>query len=111
LQQLQAAGRAGGLRGIEIINGVVLSDDEWTPQNVSDSQAIWSSNFTNEALGFHDRCAKAPAQEDPQPLRVRNRQGLRQEVKEACQAAPLDFLVSRFIFIFSFFSLLYLPAL
>ncbi|KAJ5229453.1 hypothetical protein N7489_010161 [Penicillium chrysogenum] len=33
LQQLQAAGRAGGLRGIEIINGVVLSDDEWTPQN------------------------------------------------------------------------------
>jgi long-chain acyl-CoA synthetase len=40
LQQLQAAGRAGGLRGIEIINGVVLSDDEWTPQNVSDSQAI-----------------------------------------------------------------------
>jgi long-chain acyl-CoA synthetase len=35
LQQLQAAGRAGGLRGIEIINGVVLSDEEWTPQNVS----------------------------------------------------------------------------
>ncbi|KAJ5327894.1 hypothetical protein N7541_009001 [Penicillium brevicompactum] len=33
LQQLQAAGRAGGLKGIEIINGVVLSDEEWTPQN------------------------------------------------------------------------------
>ncbi|KAJ5143879.1 AMP-dependent synthetase/ligase [Penicillium bovifimosum] len=33
LQQLQAAGRAGGLRGIEILNGVVLSDEEWTPQN------------------------------------------------------------------------------
>ncbi|KAJ5787712.1 hypothetical protein N7457_002702 [Penicillium paradoxum] len=33
LQQLQTAGRAGGLRGIEIINGVVLSDEEWTPQN------------------------------------------------------------------------------
>jgi len=35
LQQLQSAGRAGGLKGIEIINGVVLSDEEWTPQNVS----------------------------------------------------------------------------
>ncbi|KAJ5149925.1 Long-chain-fatty-acid--CoA ligase 1 [Penicillium atrosanguineum] len=33
LQQLQSSGRAGGLRGIEIINGVVLSDEEWTPQN------------------------------------------------------------------------------
>ena len=37
LQQLQGAGRAGGLKGIEIINGVVLSDEEWTPQNVSHS--------------------------------------------------------------------------
>ncbi|KAJ5112404.1 Long-chain-fatty-acid--CoA ligase 1 [Penicillium argentinense] len=33
LQQLQGSGRAGGLKGIEIINGVVLSDEEWTPQN------------------------------------------------------------------------------
>lgn len=33
LQQLQSSGRAGGLRGIEIIGGVVLSDEEWTPQN------------------------------------------------------------------------------
>ena len=35
LQQLQTAGRAGGLKGIEVISGVVLSDEEWTPQNVS----------------------------------------------------------------------------
>ncbi|GMF77839.1 unnamed protein product [Aspergillus oryzae] len=35
LKQLQTAGRAGGLKGIEIINGVVLSDEEWSPQNVS----------------------------------------------------------------------------
>lgn len=35
LSQLQQAGRAGGLRGIEIVGGVVLSDEEWTPQNVS----------------------------------------------------------------------------
>ncbi|GAQ43315.1 long-chain fatty acid-CoA ligase [Aspergillus tubingensis] len=33
LKQLQTAGKAGGLKGIEIINGVVLSDEEWTPQN------------------------------------------------------------------------------
>ena len=35
LKDLQAAGRAGGLNGIEIIEGVVLSEDEWTPANVS----------------------------------------------------------------------------
>ena len=35
LKQLQSAGKAGGLKGIEIISGVVLSDEEWTPQNVS----------------------------------------------------------------------------
>ncbi|GAB1318742.1 long-chain fatty acid-CoA ligase [Madurella fahalii] len=33
LRELQAAGRAGGLSGIEIIEGVVVVDDEWTPQN------------------------------------------------------------------------------
>ena len=34
LKELQSAGRAGGLNGIEIIDGVVLSEDEWTPANV-----------------------------------------------------------------------------
>ncbi|KAL2016635.1 hypothetical protein VTK56DRAFT_3215 [Thermocarpiscus australiensis] len=33
LRELQNAGRAGGLSGIEIIEGVVIVDDEWTPQN------------------------------------------------------------------------------
>ncbi|MCJ1400898.1 long-chain fatty acid-CoA ligase [Xylographa trunciseda] len=33
LRQLQEAGKAGGLAGIEIIDGVVLADDEWTPAN------------------------------------------------------------------------------
>ncbi|KAK3044625.1 hypothetical protein LTS18_000785 [Coniosporium uncinatum] len=33
LKQLQDAGRKGGLQGIEIIDGVVMSDEEWTPQN------------------------------------------------------------------------------
>lgn len=35
LEQLQKAGRASGLKPLEIINGLVLSDEEWTPQNVS----------------------------------------------------------------------------
>ncbi|TRX96784.1 hypothetical protein FHL15_002090 [Xylaria flabelliformis] len=33
LRELQNTGRAGGLSGIEIIEGVALSDEEWTPQN------------------------------------------------------------------------------
>ncbi|KAI9865117.1 MAG: long-chain fatty acid-CoA ligase [Trichoglossum hirsutum] len=33
LIELQAAGKKGGLQGIEIIDGVVMVDEEWTPQN------------------------------------------------------------------------------
>lgn len=33
LKQLQETGKKGGLSGIEIIEGVVLADEEWTPQN------------------------------------------------------------------------------
>ena len=33
LRELQTAGRKGGLAGIEIIEGVVLADEEWNPQN------------------------------------------------------------------------------
>jgi long-chain acyl-CoA synthetase len=35
LKQLQQAGQRGGLASFEIIDGVVLADEEWTPQNVS----------------------------------------------------------------------------
>lgn len=35
LKQLQSAGQKGGLASFEIIAGVVLADEEWTPQNVS----------------------------------------------------------------------------
>ena len=35
LKEMQAAGRAGGLTGFEIIEGVVLSDEEWNSANVS----------------------------------------------------------------------------
>ena len=35
LKEMQAAGRGGGLAGIEIIDGVVMSDEEWNSANVS----------------------------------------------------------------------------
>jgi hypothetical protein len=34
---VQDAGKKAGLSGIEIISGIVLVDEEWTPQNVSTS--------------------------------------------------------------------------
>jgi long-chain acyl-CoA synthetase len=40
LKQLQTTGRNGGLKGIEVIEGVVLAEEEWTPQNVS--AILWS---------------------------------------------------------------------
>ncbi|KAK3113228.1 long-chain fatty acid-CoA ligase [Teratosphaeriaceae sp. CCFEE 6253] len=33
LKEMQTAGKGAGLNGIEMIEGVVLSDEEWTPQN------------------------------------------------------------------------------
>ncbi|KAK4628739.1 Long-chain-fatty-acid--CoA ligase 1 [Fulvia fulva] len=33
LKELQAQGKKGGLSGFEIIEGLVLADEEWTPQN------------------------------------------------------------------------------
>jgi long-chain acyl-CoA synthetase len=35
LKDLQKAGRDVGLAGIEIVDGIVIADEEWTPQNVS----------------------------------------------------------------------------
>lgn len=34
LKEIQGVGKAGGLAGIEIIDGLVLAKEEWTPQNV-----------------------------------------------------------------------------
>ena len=35
LKEMQAAGKGGGLAGIEIIDGVIMSDEEWNSANVS----------------------------------------------------------------------------
>ena len=37
LKELQTAGRNGNLSGIEIIEGLVMADEEWTSANVSSS--------------------------------------------------------------------------
>lgn len=36
LKHVQEAGKKSGLAGIEIIEGIVLAEEEWTPQNVSE---------------------------------------------------------------------------
>ncbi|KAF4215348.1 hypothetical protein CNMCM8980_006797 [Aspergillus fumigatiaffinis] len=57
LKQLQSAGKAGGLRGIEIINGVVLSDEEWTPQNgyMTAAQKLQRKKIINKFRADIDR--------------------------------------------------------
>ena len=46
LKELQQAGRQGGLSGIEIIEGAVLADEEWNPQNVSCSTLTFVQMLT-----------------------------------------------------------------
>ncbi|PLB48092.1 acetyl-CoA synthetase-like protein [Aspergillus steynii IBT 23096] len=57
LKQLQTAGRAAGLRGIEIINGVVLSDEEWTSQNgyMTAAQKLQRKKIVNHFQSEVDR--------------------------------------------------------
>lgn len=43
LKELQAAGRQGGLSGIEIIDGVVMADEEWNAANVQPSAYLFLS--------------------------------------------------------------------
>jgi long-chain acyl-CoA synthetase len=63
LKSLQDAGRSGGLSGIEIIAGVVMSDEEWTPQNVSHTHSNTAisigANLEPELCHF---CAEAQPQ-------------------------------------------------
>ena len=73
LKELQAAGRAGGLSGIEIIEGVVVSDEEWTPQNVSFHLSVRSCctvdrKLTCVAAELGDGRAEAEPQGNPQQI-------------------------------------------
>lgn len=89
LRELQKAGREGGLSGIEIIDGVVLSEDEWTAQNVSDTppkvpslQARRCTNDSYTKIGPHHRSSKAPTQEDPREVQEGSRSGLWWQVND-----------------------------
>ncbi|KAF2152010.1 acetyl-CoA synthetase-like protein [Myriangium duriaei CBS 260.36] len=50
LRDMQAQGKKGGLSGIEIIDGVVLADEEWTPQNqlVTSAQKLNRKGILNK---------------------------------------------------------------
>ena len=43
LKEVQSAGKQAGLSGIEIVDGIVLADEEWTPQNVSRMESCTKS--------------------------------------------------------------------
>lgn len=56
LKELQKAGREGGLGGIEIIDGVVMSEEEWTPQNVRCFRIpLWQRREDANRYATHDR--------------------------------------------------------
>ncbi|KAK3680398.1 long-chain fatty acid-CoA ligase [Vermiconidia calcicola] len=50
LKEMQSSGKKGGLTGIEIIEGVVLADEEWTPQNglVTSAQKLNRKGITEK---------------------------------------------------------------
>lgn len=81
LKELQAAGRAGGLAGIEIIEGVVLSDEEWTPQNVSiyreRRHPLIRFVLTCQSLGSRDSRAEVEQEGSCEQVQERNQGGLR----------------------------------
>ena len=88
LKELQKAGREGGLSGIEIIDGVVMSEEEWTAQNVSISfrpsvfRISSSTTMLTRSLitGLDHRSTKTATQEDPRQVSERGRSSLRGQV-------------------------------
>merc|ERR1712230_49856 len=58
LKEMQNSGKKGGLAGMEIIEGVVLSDEEWTPQNglVTSAQKLNRKAITQK---YQDQIDKA----------------------------------------------------
>ena len=77
LSEMQAAGKKGGLNGIEIIQGVVLAEEEWTPQNVSTHMHLVNSSTltdTPSELGY--LCPEVEPQEHLGEVQEGSRQGL-----------------------------------
>lgn len=87
LKELQDVGKRSGLAGLEIIQGVVLSDEEWNAQNVSPlPESFYICNMGNSYAngmhtGFYFCRPEDPTQEDPDNLPEGYRSGLRKELK------------------------------
>lgn len=64
VKELQNAGRQGGLTGIELVDGVVMAEEEWTPQNVRLSDHPCRNPSLTHILGIYYRCAEDSTEED-----------------------------------------------
>lgn len=66
LKELQNVGRQAGLTGVEIIDGVVLADEEWTAANVSKRliQCLLLGQLLTHAVGPHHGGPKDKPQGD-----------------------------------------------
>jgi long-subunit acyl-CoA synthetase (AMP-forming) len=53
LKEVQKAGRESGLAGIEIIDGIVMADEEWTPQNVSGAKGDYEKYADYRRVSSH----------------------------------------------------------
>ncbi len=54
LKELQYTGRKAGLAPFEIIECIVITSSEWTPQNVSSSRFKGREDYANDELGILD---------------------------------------------------------
>jgi len=64
LQELLAQGKTGGLRGMEFLHGVVMTDEEWTPQNglVTSAQKLNRKGIVNKHRKEIDRAYGSTSQ-------------------------------------------------
>jgi long-subunit acyl-CoA synthetase (AMP-forming) len=61
-----------GLRGVELIKGVVLVAEEWTPENVNTLATLWPVSLTHGAVDAHGR-KKIESQKYCVPIRGTNK--------------------------------------
>lgn len=78
LRELQNSGKNGGLAGIEIIDGVVMAEEEWTPENVSRLMVPCElrMQLLIQSLGLYNCRAEASTQEDRLHVRQGDQEGL-----------------------------------
>ena len=72
LKEIQKAGREGGLAGIEIVDGVVLAEEEWNPQNVSTRHEMHLPSADSAFPGLYHGGTEDSAEEDPGEIQERS---------------------------------------